>query len=101
MKRAGDVIGTPDWQLDRMYETETAKDLERAYSEDDFPVSSIEDEFNDAKYHIRQAVRHIIRAANTAEKFGREKPIDELIQELDDEYCYRMDKVLKKLKEGA
>ena len=33
IKRAGDVIGTPDWQLDRMYETETERVLEKVYAE--------------------------------------------------------------------
>lgn len=100
-KTAGMVSGIPAWQRDRMFETETAEDLEQIYSDEDFPVSSIADEFGTAKYYIGQAVRHIIRAANEAEKYGRNKPIDELIEALDDEYCDRMDSVLRKLKEGA
>ena len=101
VKTAGMVQGTPDWQLDRMYETETAEMLEKAYAEDDFPVSGIEDDFSIAKYHIGQAVRHMIRAANLAEKYGREKKMDELIEVLDDEYMDRMDRVMRELKEGA
>lgn len=34
--RAGDVTGTPDWQLDRMYETETERELERQYAGNDY-----------------------------------------------------------------
>lgn len=101
MKRAGDVVGTPDWQLDRMYETETAEMLERAYSHDDFPLSDIKDEFGRATYYLGLAVDHLIRASRTAESYGKEKPIDELIEKLDDDIPFAMSKLLDKYKEGA
>lgn len=33
IRKAGDVVGTPDWQLDRMYETETERILEKVYAD--------------------------------------------------------------------
>lgn len=99
-RTAGMVEGTPDWQLDRMYETETAEILEAQYAEDDFPVSSIESEFSRASYYIGQAVDHLIRAAREAERYGKEKPIDELIEKLDDDLSDQMEKVIRKYKEG-
>ncbi len=98
MRTAGMVQGTPDWQLNRAYETETAEMLEKAYAEDDFPSSIVESEFSMAKYFIGQAVVHLIRAANYAEPYGKDAPIDGLIQKLDDDFDYEMDIVLKKLK---
>ena len=101
MKRAGDVIGTPDWQLDRMYETETAEILEKAYAEDDFPLSDIQAEFSRATYYIGLAVDHLLRASSTADRHGKAKPIDDLIEKLDDDIPFSMSQILKGLKEGA
>ena len=103
MRRAGDVQGTPDWQLDRAYETETAQKLEEAYAEgeDDFPISRIESEFSMAKDGIGHAVRHLIRAANEADPYGKAGAIDDLVEKLDEDFDDQMRKVLKKLKEGA
>lgn len=101
MKKAGDVIGTPDWQLDRMYETETAEKLEEVYADDDFPLSDIQSDFSRATYYLGLAVGHLIRAANTAERYGKHKKIDELIQKLDDDIPFDMSQILKGLKEGA
>jgi len=98
MKTAGMVTGTPDWQLDRAYETETAEILEAAYREDDFPFSEIKSEFDRADYYIGQAVDHLIRAASQADLYGKGKPIDALIQKLDDDFKYEMHKVLTDLK---
>lgn len=64
------------------------------YGEDDFPVSDIADDFAQAKSLIGQAVRYLCRAANTAEKYGKEKAIDELIQTLDDDIPYQMDQII-------
>lgn len=101
MKRAGDVVGTPDWQLDRMYETETAEMLERVYAEDDLPLSDIQAEFSRATYYIGLAVDHLLRAANTADRHGKAKQIDDLIAKLDDDIPFSMSQILKGLKEGA
>jgi len=68
------------------------------YGEDDFDVSMIESEFNEAKFHINQAIRFLIRAADVAEKYGKAKPIDRLIEKLDDGFSYEMEQVLKKFK---
>lgn len=103
VRMAGMAQGTPDWQLDRMYETDTAERLEKAYAEDDFPVSSVESEFSMAKRFLGQAVVHLVRAANEAEKYGGEskaKPIDDLIGQLDDDIPYQMDKVIERYRKG-
>ena len=68
------------------------------YGDDDFDVSMIESEFNEAKFHINQAIRFLIRAADVAEKFGKAQPIDRLIEKLDDGISFEMDQVLKKFK---
>lgn len=99
--RAGDVVGTPAWQLDRIYETETAEMLEQYYGQDDFPVSQVESKFSQARYLIGQAVVQLCNAASVADPYGKAKPIDDLISELDDDFCFKMSKVLDKLKEGA
>lgn len=93
--------GTADWQVDRMYETDTAQVLEKVYAEDDFPVSSVKSEFSRASHYLGQAVEHLIRAANLAEKYGKQKPVDELIEKLDDDIPYQMSQILKQMKEGA
>lgn len=95
---AGMVSGTPDWQLDRAYETDTAEKLEKAYAADDFPIDRVEDNFTQAKRHIRQAVRYLILAADTADPYGKAQPIDDLVNKLDDDFDDEMRKVLKKLK---
>lgn len=100
MKTAG-TVGTPDWQLDRMFETDTDKVLEKVYAEDDFSISSVKSEFNMATHYLGQAVVHLIRAANEAEKYGKNKQIDVLIEKLDDDIPYEMSQILKHLKEGA
>lgn len=97
---AGMVSGTPDWQLDRAYETDTAEALEKAYAEDDFPVSHVADEFGMAKYEIGQAVVHIVRAANIADKYGKADPIDDLIEKLEN-FEDEMNTVLRRYREGA
>ena len=101
VRRAGDVIGTPDWQLDRMYETDTERVLEKVYAEDEFDDSHVKSEFNIASYHLGQAVDHLIRAARDAERYGMEKPIDDLIEKLDDDIPWEMSQILKQLREGA
>lgn len=69
--------------------------------DDDFPISSIESEFSRAKYYIGLAVDHLVRAANEAEHWEKDRPIDDLIEKLDDDFKYEMGQVLDKLrKEG-
>lgn len=99
IKTAGMVQGTPDWQLDRAYETETAEMLEAAYQDDQFPFYSIESSFSEARYYIGQAVEHLSRAAEEAAEYGEADPIDALIEKLDDDFRSEMSAVLRKLKE--
>lgn len=101
MKLAGDVVGTPAWQRGRSFETDTAQVLEQQYAAEDLPISRVESQFNEAQFHIGQAVRHLIRAADEADPYGCAQQIDDLVNELDDDFCCRMSRVLKKLKEGA
>lgn len=101
MATAGMCKGTPDWQLDRLFETDTANVLEKVYAEDDFPISSVKSEFNRASFHLGQAVNHLIRAAREAEKYGNHERIDGLIEKLDDDIPFEMSQILKQLKEGA
>ena len=100
VKTAGMANGTPDWQLDRMFETDTERVLERQYA-DDFPIAIVQSEFDMARHHLGQAVVHLIRAAEQADHFGKAKPIDDLIEKLDDDFPFEMRQIVKKLKEGA
>ena len=68
------------------------------YGDDEFDVSMIESEFNEAKFHINQAIRFLIRAADVAEKFGKAQSIDRLVEKLDDGISFEMDQVLKNFK---
>ena len=68
------------------------------YGDDGFGYSMVESEFNEAKFHINQAIRFLIRAADVAEKYGKAQPIDRLVEKLDDGISYEMDQVLKKFK---
>lgn len=101
MTTAGMCKGTPDWQLDRMYETDTERVLEKVYADDDFPMSDIQAEFCRATYYIGLAVDHLLRASKTAERYEKEKPIDDLIEKLDDDIPFSMSQILKGLKEGT
>ena len=68
---------------------------------DDFDVSHVESEFDIAGYHIGQAIVHLCRAGDYAEKFGLNALIDELIGKLDEDFREDMDSVLMTLKEEA
>ena len=89
------------WQLGRSYETDTAEKLEEVYNAEDLPISCIESEFSLAKHFLGQAVAHLIRAANLADPYGRAKPIDDLVELIDDDVDDRMNKAIRKLKEGT
>ena len=86
------AIGTPDWQLARAFELDTEKALEKAYSEDDFPV--IASFFDMADTAMNQVIRHLNRAADLADRHGMEKPIEELIAQLE-ELQYQMNSTAK------
>ena len=81
------VNGTPDWQLDRMYETDTARKLEEAYGADNFPAYEVTDRISNADYHIGQAIDALCRAADIADEYGRAKELDELIARIEDFRC--------------
>ena len=87
VRTAGMVRGTLDWQLDRMYETETEEILEKQYREDDFPGSVVASDIDTAAYHIGQAVSFLCRAYSLADRYGKGGPIDELIGRLEDFRC--------------
>ena len=85
---AGMVRGTPDWQLDRDYESETAEMLEKHFnSEDDFPRSNVTGQMSKADGFLGQAISAMCRAADLADGFGKADPIDELIRRLEDLRC--------------
>ena len=67
IKRAGDVTGTPDWQLDRMYETETECELERQYADGD-DYSGIVKVLGDAEKKLDDVVDDLLYAAEELEK---------------------------------
>ena len=54
MKRAGDVVGTPDWQLDLMYETESAQ----MWAEQNSEFKPLSERFKPLKGVSRDAVLH-------------------------------------------
>lgn len=97
IRRAGDVQGTPGWQLDRMFETETARDLERYFNsdDDDFPAYRVTDGIGEADYHIGQAISILSRAADFADRYDRAKPLDKLLETLEEFRCE-----MGKVKEG-
>lgn len=61
IKRAGDVVGTPDWQLDRMYETETEKKLAEAYAEG-FDFSEQIKELEEARKTLDSVIDNLLIA---------------------------------------
>lgn len=67
-------------------------------SEDDFGYSMIESQMNEAKFHINQAIRFLIRAADVADNFGKAKPLDVLIDKLEDDFIFEMEQVITKYK---
>ena len=83
IRTAGMAKGTPDWQLDRMYETDTEKVLEKAYA-DDVPVYEVTDKIGIAYANICSAVTALCRAADIADKLGKAENLDKLIERLED-----------------
>ena len=88
------------WQIGRSFETDTPETLERAYS-DDIPMTIIEDNFSQVRRYLCKAVMYLIRAAKEADPYVRANPIDDLIEKLDDSIPDELNRVMKKLKEGA
>ena len=85
IRTAGMCKGTPDWQLDRAYETETAEALERFMNtEDDFPASVVVSQLKNADYYIGQALVNLGQAAALADPFGKAQEIDEIIEWTED-----------------
>ena len=67
IRRAGDVVGTPDWQLDRLYETDTERLLEKVYAEDE-DYSSIIKVLDDVDRKLDDVVDDLLYAAEELEK---------------------------------
>lgn len=51
MATAGMCKGTPDWQLDRLFETDTAKRLEEAYADGD--------DYTDQVNELEECIRNL------------------------------------------
>lgn len=92
VRTAGMVQGTPDWQLDRAYELETERELEKAYAEDDLPV--IASYFDQADSLISKITGILCRAADLADKHGFSHRIDAMIEQLED-FQYQMNSSAK------
>lgn len=88
-----------DWQRGRSFGTDTAEVLEKV--QDEFPFSIVESEFSSASYFIGQAVVHIARASEEAERYGMNGPIEQLIEKLDDGIRGEMDELLRKYREAV
>jgi len=71
------------------------------YGEDDFDYSMVESQFNEAKFHINQAIRFLIRAADVADKYGKAQPIDGLIDKLDDDFSFEMEQVITRYRKES
>lgn len=88
VKTAGMVTGTPDWQLDRLYEIATEKKLhDSMFTDDDFPATNIADFLSQVDYFIGQADIKLARAGDLAEGWDRAKGIDGLIERLEELRC--------------
>ena len=80
------VQGTPDWQLDRFYETDTARMLEKAYAEEP-PMYEVTDKIGSADDFLGQAINALCKAADFADEYGKAEVLDDLIAKLEDIRC--------------
>lgn len=103
MKRAGDVVGVPAWQLDLM-NGKRIEDLRNDIIPGQIFKGDpcfIESEFDKAKYEIGRAIDHLNTAYQYAEKYGWAEVIGNMIDRLDDGFLWDLDELLKKFKEGV
>lgn len=87
--RTAAVVGTPDWQLDRMYETDTAQKLEESMNSEfrDFQNSVVCGDISAADYEIGQALVKLCSAGNQTENTPFQAEMDALIERLEDLRC--------------
>lgn len=98
MKRAGDVIGTPDWQLDTYVETEHANAWEKLNRPSEMqPVSS---KIGEALKMIHKAESLLAEAASMVEGSYFDTRITSLMNSLED-LDFEIDKLNDNVKKGA
>ena len=86
IRTAGMAKGTPDWQLDRMYETDTIRALEKAYG-DETPMYEVTDKVGNAYDSICNAITAMCKAADIADKLGKAENLEKFIERLEDLQC--------------
>lgn len=86
-RTAGNVCGTPDWQLDRMFETDTERKLEQIYREDDFPKTEVASAMGYADEKLCEALTFLCRASDKADGYPLQPVIDSLVERLEDFRC--------------
>ncbi|MBQ1779290.1 MAG: hypothetical protein IIZ93_14140 [Acidaminococcaceae bacterium] len=97
--RAGDVVGTPAWQLDLMNGQRISELRNEIIPEDNMDQCYVESCFREASYFLGQAVNKLCVAYEYADKFGKGQQIEELINKLDDDIPFEMSQLISKLKE--
>ena len=103
VRTAGMVNGTPDWQLDRMYETDTAKKLEQVYADEPDYTKQI-----DALKAVRKTLESVVDNLLAAEDELDNTPFEdsygvkirEMIYRVEDVDC-DVGAIMNRLKEGA
>lgn len=103
VRTAGMAKGTPDWQLDRMYETDTAKALEKAYAEEPEYIEPIE-ELEGIRKILDQVVNSLLIAEDELNGTGCECTIGRKIREIMyhvEELDCDVGRIVKILKKGG
>lgn len=95
IRRAGDVTGVPGWQMDRLFETDNARFLEKNQQED-FNQPLVVAALNSAYFLLGQADIQICHAGDNAEGTQWEKGIDSMIERLEELRC-DLDALTKKI----
>lgn len=98
IRRAGDVTGTPDWQLDRMYETDTAAALEKAYAEPD--ITEQVKELEEARRTLDRVVDNLLAAEDAIGESPLADKIRQAMYEVQDIDC-DVGRIIRLLKGGA
>lgn len=86
IRRAGDVTGIPGWQMDRLFETDNERFLEKNQQED-FNQPLVVAALNSAYFLLGQADFQICHAGDNAEYTQWETEIDAMIERLEDFRC--------------
>ena len=103
VRTAGMTHGTPDWQLDRMYETDTERVLEKAYAEG-FDYSEQIKELEKARKDLDRVIDNLLMAEDdligTEHEYTYGIKIREAIHSVEGVDC-DVGEIIKLLKEGA